>query len=249
MTLTDTLCKELDKDELNLNSRVLSLSYSQDGKSALHNNWSIYHADLGKNSQCSSFDVVIMMASLSNVKEMKITKNGNLFSLDFIRQKENVKQPLEGFGVLVPSKEQQNGLKTLGTLFSSMMFPDRAPSDLHLYTTFVGGSRNQELANASTDELKSIVTSDLRQLLGAEGEPTFVNHFYWSKPFPLYGKSYGSVLEAIETLERSLPGFVYAGNHKGGLSVGKAIASGCKAADLVISYLESTSNELKDKPL
>lgn len=29
-------------------------------------------------------------------------------------KKENVRRPLEGFGVLVPSKEQQNGLKTLG---------------------------------------------------------------------------------------------------------------------------------------
>ena len=29
-------------------------------------------------------------------------------------KKEDVKRPLEGFGVLVPSKEQQNGLKTLG---------------------------------------------------------------------------------------------------------------------------------------
>ncbi|KAM7272548.1 hypothetical protein ACFE04_027211 [Oxalis oulophora] len=48
-------------------------------------------------------------------------------------KKEKVKQPIKGFGVLVPSKEQQNGLKTLGTLFSSMMFPDRAPSDLHLF--------------------------------------------------------------------------------------------------------------------
>ncbi|KAM7277579.1 hypothetical protein ACFE04_004713 [Oxalis oulophora] len=128
-TLTDTLCKELDKDELNLNSGVLSLSYSQDGKSALHNNWSISHVDV----------------PLSNVKEMKITKNGILFSLDLIPQvqsvaiqlqgnsrvyspitlymplsvkvttfkKEKVKQPIKGFGVLVPSKEQQNGLKTL----------------------------------------------------------------------------------------------------------------------------------------
>ncbi|KAM7259662.1 hypothetical protein ACFE04_015403 [Oxalis oulophora] len=128
-TLTDKLCKELDKDELNLNSRVLSLSYSQDGKSAIHN-WSISHVDLGKNSQCSSFDAVIMTAPLSDVKEMKITKNGNLFSLDFSPQeqsvviqlqgnsrvlymplsviistfkKEKVKQPLEGFGVLVTS--------------------------------------------------------------------------------------------------------------------------------------------------
>lgn len=31
-----------------------------------------------------------------------------------------------------------------------MMFPDRAPGDLYLYTTFIGGSRNTELAKAST---------------------------------------------------------------------------------------------------
>lgn len=37
-----------------------------------------------------------------------------------------------------------------GTLFSSMMFPDRAPNDLYLYTTFIGGSRNSDLAKAST---------------------------------------------------------------------------------------------------
>lgn len=36
------------------------------------------------------------------------------------------------------------------------------------------------------------------------------------------------------------------GNHKGGLSVGKAIASGCQAADLVISYLDSASNDKKN---
>lgn len=35
-----------------------------------------------------------------------------------------------------------------GTLFSSMMFPGRAPENLYLYTTFVGGSRNKELAKA-----------------------------------------------------------------------------------------------------
>ncbi|XVF13939.1 hypothetical protein REPUB_Repub09cG0013100 [Reevesia pubescens] len=253
-TFTDMLCKDLSKDELKLKSKVLSLSYSHDGKSTLEN-WSLsYSSDRDKRAQGSSFDAVIMTAPLCNVKEMKITKGGKLFPLNFIPEvsymplsviittfkKENVKKPLEGFGVLVPSKEQQNGLKTLGTLFSSIMFPDRAPNNLYLYTTFVGGSRNKELAKASTDELKHIVTSDLRQLLGVEGEPTFLNHFYWSKAFPLYGRNYGSVLEAIEKMERDLPRFFYAGNHKGGLSVGKAIASGCKAADLVISYLESS---------
>ncbi|CAL0323030.1 unnamed protein product [Lupinus luteus] len=256
-TLTDTLSKEIGKDDLKLNSKVLTLAYNHDGLSSLQN-WSITCAP---NQNTQVVDAVIMTAPLSNVKDINITKRGTPFPLNFLPQvtylplsviittfkKENVKRPLEGFGVLVPSKEQQNGFKTLGTLFSSMMFPDRAPSGLHLYTTFVGGTRNRELAHASTDELKKIVTSDLRKLLGAEGEPTFVNHFYWSEGFPLYGRNYGSVLEAIDKLEKDLPGFFYAGNHRGGLSVGKAIASGCKAADLVISYLDSASeNTVRD---
>ncbi|KAK2969819.1 hypothetical protein RJ640_028099, partial [Escallonia rubra] len=256
-TLTDAICEELGEDKLHFQSKVLQLSSSCNGNSPLEN-WSVtYASNHHKHLENQSFDAVIMTAPLCDVKEMKIRKRGTPVLLDFLPEvtymplsvvittfkKENVKRPLEGFGVLIPSKEQQNGLKTLGTLFSSMMFPDRAPSDLYLYTTFVGGSRNKELAKASREELKQIVTSDLRQLLGAEGEPTFMNQLYWSKAFPLYGHNYDSVLEAIEKLEKDLPGFYYAGNHRGGLSVGKALSSGCKAADLVISYLDSSSRE------
>lgn len=62
-TLTDTLCKELGKDDLKLNSKVLSLSYSSDGKSALEN-WSIICAsDSDKHSQALAVDAVIMTVS------------------------------------------------------------------------------------------------------------------------------------------------------------------------------------------
>ncbi|KAK9120036.1 hypothetical protein Scep_018129 [Stephania cephalantha] len=267
-TLTDGLCNELG-DDLKLNSKVLSLSYNHD-RNTLLDNWSVSYATNHKEySPKPSFDAVIMTAPLCNVKEMKIKKMGLPFDLGFLPEvnyvplsviittfkKENVKRPLAGFGVLVPSKEQQNSLKTLGTLFSSTMFPERAPSDVYLYTTFVGGSRDRNLAKASVDELKQVVTSDLRKLLGAEGEPALFKYrpccFYWSKAFPLYGRNYNSVLEAINEMEGSLPGFFYAGNHRGGLSVGKAIASGCKAADLVLSYLNSSQlcSDLVDKML
>ncbi|XP_042065554.1 protoporphyrinogen oxidase, mitochondrial-like, partial [Salvia splendens] len=255
-TLTNALCNELGKDELKLQSKVLEIACSCSEKSP-QDSWSIsYELNDKRLSSEKSFDALIVTAPVSAVKQLKITKGGNPFLLDFIPEvsylpmsviittfkRENVKRPLEGFGVLIPSKEQQNGLRTLGTLFSSMMFPDRAPSDVYLYTTFVGGSRNRELARASSDELKQIVTSDLRQLLGAEGEPAFLNHYYWSKAFPSYGLNYGSVIQAIDKMEKELPGLFYAGNHKGGLSVGKAISSGCQAADLVISYLDSSSD-------
>ncbi|KAH0860887.1 hypothetical protein HID58_089148 [Brassica napus] len=247
--LPEMLCKDLSRDELNLDSKVLSLSYNAGPR---QENWSLscvsHNEAQGQNLH---YDAVIMTAPLCNVKEMKVMKGGEPFKLNFLPEikymplsviittftKEKVKRPLEGFGVLIPTKEQKRGFKTL----------DRCPSDLHLYTTFIGGSRNQELAKASTDELKQVATSDLQRLLGVEGEPVFVNHVYWNKAFPLYDRSYDSVMEAIDKMEKDLPGFFYAGNHRGGLSVGKSIASGCKAADLVISYLESCSNDKKSE--
>ncbi|KAK1266008.1 hypothetical protein QJS04_geneDACA016680 [Acorus gramineus] len=259
-TLTDTLCMALGKDNLKLNSKVLSLSFNDNGGS-VSNNWLISYAAQGPTCKGSlqdqSYDAVIMTAPISNVQEMKFLKRRKPFVLDFLPKvtylplsliitsfkKEQIKRPLQGFGVLVPSKEQANGLKTIGTLFSSMMFPDRAPNDQYLYTTFVGGSRNRDLAGASTDELKEIVVSNMRKLLGAEGQPVFLKHVYWSKAFPLYGHDYDLVLKSIEKMEKNLPGFFYAGNHRGGLSVGKAIVSGFKAADLVLSYLNSTDEE------
>ncbi|OMP05582.1 putative amine oxidase, partial [Corchorus olitorius] len=126
-TLTDMLANDLSKDELKLKSKVLSLSYGPDGKSTLEN-WSLSLMLLTVTS--------ILKAPLANAKEMKITKGGKLFPLNFIPEvsymplsviittfkKENVKKPLEGFGVLVPSKEQQNGLKTLGNALRYTVF-------------------------------------------------------------------------------------------------------------------------------
>ncbi|XP_062224826.1 protoporphyrinogen oxidase, mitochondrial-like isoform X2 [Phragmites australis] len=172
-----------------------------------------------------------MTAPLSNVQRMKFTKRGAPFVLDFLPKvdylplslmvtafkKEDVKKPLEGFGVLIPYKEQQeHGLQTL----------DRAPNDQYLYMTFVGGSHSRDLAGAPTSILKQLVTSDLRKLLGVVGQPTFVKqaYIYWRNAFPLYGHDYSSILEAIEKMEKNLPGFFYAGNNKDGLAVGNVIA-------------------------
>nr|CAE01661.2 OSJNBa0084K20.6 [Oryza sativa Japonica Group]CAE02483.2 OSJNBa0076N16.4 [Oryza sativa Japonica Group] len=260
-SLIDALHNEVGDGNVKLGTEVLSLACCCDGVSS-SGGWSISvdskdakGKDLRKNQ---SFDAVIMTAPLSNVQRMKFTKGGVPFVLDFLPKvdylplslmvtafkKEDVKKPLEGFGALIPYKEQQkHGLKTLGTLFSSMMFPDRAPNDQYLYTSFIGGSHNRDLAGAPTAILKQLVTSDLRKLLGVEGQPTFVKHVHWRNAFPLYGQNYDLVLEAIAKMENNLPGFFYAGNNKDGLAVGNVIASGSKAADLVISYLESCTDQ------
>lgn len=53
------------------------------------------------------------------------------------------------------------------------------------------------------------------------------SHFYWRKGFPLYGHNYGSVLEAIDRMEKDLPGFFYAGKFLcNGSNTNKALTRG-----------------------
>src|SRR5690606_7481218 len=95
-------------------------------------------------------------------------------SLGFNR--EQVRHPLDGFGMLFPEKEH---CQTLGTLFPSTLFPGRAPEGNVLLTSFVGGARQPEAAKVSEEELVQNVLADLRPLLGIAGDPVFTFTAFW----------------------------------------------------------------------
>ena len=61
-TLTNALCKEVGHNQLNLQSKVLEMSYSCDDN--MVGSWSIYYApEQNKQLNQQSFDVVIMTVS------------------------------------------------------------------------------------------------------------------------------------------------------------------------------------------
>ena len=150
----------------------------------------------------------------------------SVLALGFRRQ--DVAHPLDGFGMLVPAAE--DAFNILGTLFSSTLFPNRAPEDHVLLTSFVGGMRHPDLGLASTDTLVAIARQDLATLLGVRGEPTFVKRVAWQKAIPQYHLGYGQVHRCLDELEAARPGLFWAGNYRGGVSAGDAMASGQQAA-------------------
>ncbi|EFJ20080.1 hypothetical protein SELMODRAFT_271323 [Selaginella moellendorffii] len=259
-TLANELVSRIGKEKFKLNTFVTGLACNQQGNPS-RQSWTVTGLETsGKRSKRSdkTFDAVIMTAPVDDVRAMKVVKDGKPYALDYLPtviyepmsvlitmfNKDSVKRALPGFGVLVPSKEQQaNGFQTLGTLFSSFMFPDRAPEDQLLFTTFIGGSRNTLLASRSKEELLDITLKDLSRLIGVEGQPTAIRHVYWEKAFPRYSIGYDNVLHSIQKLESDLPGLFYAGNHRGGLAVGKTIVSGLDAAEQVLQYLQGSGGK------
>lgn len=151
-------------------------------------------------------------------------------------QQSAVEHPLDGFGILVPPVEDRFDI--LGSLFSSTLFPDRAPEDHVLFTTFVGGARDPEIAQRAQEAIQSIVERDLKQLVGVSDDPAFVHHVHWTHAIPQYTVGYGNVKDTLQALEEQHPGLFFAGNFRDGISVGDAMESGASASKRALASLE-----------
>src|SRR5262249_21297970 len=80
----------------------------------------------------------------------------------------SLKAPLQGFGFLVPRNQ---GLHLLGALFSSALFPDRAPKGQELLTCFLGGMFEPEAIEWSDEKVWEIACSEIKTALGASELP------------------------------------------------------------------------------
>lgn len=145
-------------------------------------------------------------------------------------RREDLAHSCAGFGMLIPRVE---GFKILGTIFSSSLFPNRAPEGHVALTSYVGGERYPELASLPPETLYEVTCQDLQVLLGLRGKPTFKHCVYYPKAIPQYVVGYGKFREQMADLETRAPGLFLAGHYREGISLGDSILSGMNVADRI----------------
>jgi len=143
-------------------------------------------------------------------------------------RREEVGHPLDGFGFLAPRKE---GLRLLGCLFPSQIFPGRAPEGHVALAAFGGGRTDPELAGWDEDRIAAAMIAELRGPLGLRGEPAFRLVRRWPRAIPQYELGHGRFVERAREIERSLPGLRLAGNFLGGVSVPDCIRNATVLAE------------------
>ena len=79
---------------------------------------------------------------------------------------------LEGFGFLVPRSE---GLRTLGVLWESSIFPGRAPADHVLLRVMIGGAHDPDAVRQDNDGLLALARGDLHRTLAVSAPPDFTH--------------------------------------------------------------------------
>jgi oxygen-dependent protoporphyrinogen oxidase len=151
-------------------------------------------------------------------------------------RRDQVRHAGNGFGFLVPRSE---GLRVLGTVWNSSLFPGRAPENMACYTSFAGGATDPALCGTSDDQIGEIICGEVGNILGITGLPvTRLVHRY-ARALPQYNLGHSETVSALSAAASSVPGLYLAGNYLSGPSIGSCIEQANQTADAVRVYLAS----------
>lgn len=136
-------------------------------------------------------------------------------------KEESIGQPLDGFGYLIPQKENKS---YLGAIWSSVIFPNRAPEGFASFTIFVGGARSPQLFDEmNKEDLIRQVLKEFQEVMKITGMPQYRTDRMWPKAIPQYNLGYIEHEKYFEEFEKAHRGILLSGNYRGGISVGDCI--------------------------
>ncbi len=222
-TLTDTLADKLN-GKIKINTEVKLVMKEKTG-------FTIELASNNKVEKIAFDQVVISVPTFSVSRLLERISPDNAKSLAKIYyppiavvfmgfNEKDVQRPLDGFGFLIPEVEKR---RILGSIWSSSIFPQRAPEGYVAFTTFVGGTRQPQNADFDDEQLKQIVYKDLNDLIGLDGQPTLVRIKRWPRAIPQYHVGYERIQQMFTDIESEFPGLYFSGNFRRGISLGDSI--------------------------
>ncbi len=132
-------------------------------------------------------------------------------------------RPLDGFGHLVCNGP---GRRILGAVWSSSLFPGRAPAGHALLTVFMGGARDPGAMKLSDFELTELAGRDLASEGLVRGPARAILVTRWRQAIPQYERGHEERIAALARAEERWPSLHFLGNYRGGVSVGDVVRCG-----------------------
>jgi len=153
-------------------------------------------------------------------------------------RKRDIGCSLNGFGFLVP---RSAGLRVLGSVWNSSLFPGRAPDGHALMTSFVGGKTDPGASELKPDELASLVHREISRVLSIGSGPAFSNVTIWPRALPQYNLGHADRLAAVAKACSRFPGLWLTGNYLRGPAIGSCVDQALAVAEEVREKLAPRS--------
>jgi oxygen-dependent protoporphyrinogen oxidase len=213
--------QELLKEDIKRSAEIRSIEKTGNGKFKISQNGS---ADL--------FDAMILATPSYVSADILKPVNGELSdllnqipysSLAVVCQGykiENVGRALDGFGFLIPHNQKRN---VLGSIWTSVIFPEQAPDGMALFRTMLGGAKNEKVVELGEEKLAQITTEELTPILGLKGKPDYEKIIIWEKAIPQYILGHRKRLAKINSVLNEIGNIYIAGNAYTGIGLNDTI--------------------------
>ncbi len=141
---------------------------------------------------------------------------------------------LDGFGFLLPLKEQR---RILGAVWTSSVFPKQAPSAKSSIRVMIGGARGAEYASLDDEATNRLAQDELHGLMGIKGDPEFSRLWRHERAIPQYVVGHGERLDSIDNRLAMHPGLYLGGNAYRGVSMPDCVRNGKELAERVATQI------------
>ena len=168
-------------------------------------------------------------SSATQLQKLRVVSTGVVF-LGYRRA--DVAHPLNGFGVVIPRREQRS---LNATTWMTTKFNHRAPAEHVLIRVFFGGARTPEMMDKNDDEVLAIARAELRELIGLEAAPVLHRVYRWINAQPQYDVGH---LERMQHIHQGLPASIHiAGSPYGGVGIPDCVRQAQEAARKIVANL------------
>lgn len=155
-------------------------------------------------------------------------------TINFALKRAQINHPLDGFGFVVPKIERSS---LVACSFSSQKFENRAPEDCVLLRSFIGGAFGRDYFLRDDRDLIAAVLSDLRQLLGIQGEPLFYDLARFPNAMVQYGVGHLEWVSQIESEIKQMKGLYLTGSSFRGVGIPDCVLDASKQAEAIFALL------------
>ncbi len=128
----------------------------------------------------------------------------------------DLKQPLTGFGFLVPAKERQS---LVACTYVGRKFPHRTPEGTSLLRCFLGGAGRAAVLSQSDEEIEALTREDLKRLLGITAAPAFRSISRWPRSMAQYTVGHADRMHQAAERAGRYPGLHLIGNAYRGIGI------------------------------
>ncbi len=237
-SLIDAMVADLAADplaEVRVNAEVRKVSPTEDG-------WLISATD----GDHGPFDTVVEAApahaAAGHLGHLDPVFENHLSAIPFAPmavvalgfKREAVIHDLNGFGMLVPTRENR---ELLGALWTSSIFSGRAPGGRVLLRCMAGGSANPGFMDQTDEEMTAVLLSELRPLFGLKGAPEMVKVIKHEQAIAQYVPGHLARLKELDRATAAFPGLFLTGSSYRGISVNACVKEAEVIAENVLKGL------------